>query len=77
MSKSPGLIDLLRFENNKTIVISVRLEPDLIIEIDKLSENRSQFIRDAINFYIAFRKFYKEFLLFLEKVEKEGFKPET
>ena len=74
MSRSPSFLDLIRYENNKTIVISVRLEPDLIVEIDKLSENRSQFIRDAITFYITFRKFYKEFLSFLEKIEDERLK---
>jgi Arc/MetJ-type ribon-helix-helix transcriptional regulator len=68
MSKTKNLINILN-KNEKNVFVGVRLDRNLLAKIDELSDNRSEFIRQAIEFYIRFLKVSNDLLDLLKKLE--------
>ena len=56
-------------KDQRRILVTIRLEKNILLEIDQLTENRSEFIRNAILFYIKFIRFKEDVLRFLKDLD--------
>jgi len=56
-------------KDQRRILVTIRLEKNILLEIDQLTENRSEFIRNAILFYIKFIRFKEDVLKMLKKLD--------
>ena len=56
------------YKRENSIYVGVRLNKNLVARIDEYSDNRSEFIRQAIIFYIKFLEFSDDILELLRKL---------
>ena len=56
-------------KDQRRILITIRIEKNILLEIDRITKNRSEFIRNAILFYIKFIRFKEDVLKMLEDLD--------
>ena len=56
------------YRSERSVVVTVRLDRNLIFKIDQISDNRSEFIRAAIEFYIKFHENMRDLIDFLRRM---------
>ena len=56
-------------KDQRRILITIRIEKNILLEIDRITKNRSEFIRNAILFYIKFIRFKEDVLRFLKDLD--------
>lgn len=56
------------YRREKSVVVGLRIDPNLLARIDQISNNRSEFIRQAIEFYIKFIEISNDILDILREL---------
>ena len=56
------------YRRERNVVVTIRLDRNLVFKIDQISDNRSEFIRTAIEFYIKFHENLGDLINFLKNL---------